>query len=184
MSGALRFAGYAALFGRRDAGRDLIRPRAFAQTLAKRRNSQIEPLPLSWHRRPDLRIGWIRTDAEDERELRVAASVGTPDGVAGLALRRGTLTGLPARLPRPRRLKVRASWTVTCASAARPKSSFYPAPRSRRRLCGPARGRCADLHAPEIGQPDPRDRQGRADRLDRHLHAHAASHRSRPDQSA
>ncbi len=38
----LRFAGYAALFGRRDAGRDLIRPGAFARTLAERR----DPLPL------------------------------------------------------------------------------------------------------------------------------------------
>jgi hypothetical protein len=30
----LRFAGYAALFDKRDAGRDTIRPGAFARTLA------------------------------------------------------------------------------------------------------------------------------------------------------
>ena len=33
---ALRFAGYAALFGKRDAGRDTIHPGAFARTLAER----------------------------------------------------------------------------------------------------------------------------------------------------
>jgi hypothetical protein len=51
------FAGYAALFGRRDAGRDAIRPGAFARTLAERR----EPLPLFWQHRPDQRIGWVET---------------------------------------------------------------------------------------------------------------------------
>ena len=33
----LRFAGYAALFNRRDNGRDVIRPGAFARTLAERK---------------------------------------------------------------------------------------------------------------------------------------------------
>src|SRR5690606_33013716 len=51
----LRFAGYAALFGERDAGRDVILPGAFARTLAARR----DPLPLFWQHRADLRIGWI-----------------------------------------------------------------------------------------------------------------------------
>ncbi|WP_454796347.1 HK97 family phage prohead protease [Novosphingobium lindaniclasticum] len=86
----LRFAGYAALFGKRDAGRDTIRPGAFARTLAERR----DPIPLFWQHRPDLRIGWIETVAEDDRGLRVVATVDNPDGAAGLALRRGTVSGL------------------------------------------------------------------------------------------
>ena len=67
---ALRFAGYAALFGRRDAGRDVIRAGAFARTLADRAG----PIPLLWQHRPDLRIGWIETAAEDARGLRVIAA--------------------------------------------------------------------------------------------------------------
>lgn len=87
---ALRFAGYAALFGHRDAGCDAIRPGAFARTLAERR----DPLPLFWQHRPDLRIGWVQTATEDARGLRVIAAVDNPDGAAGLALRRGAVTGL------------------------------------------------------------------------------------------
>lgn len=90
MSRDLRFAGYAALFDRRDSGRDMIRPGAFARTLAERR----DPLPLYWQHRPDLRIGWVETAAEDARGLRVVATIDNPDGVAGLALQRGTVTGL------------------------------------------------------------------------------------------
>ncbi len=86
----LRFAGYAALFGLRDAGRDTIRPGAFAQTLTDRR----EPLPLYWQHRPDQRIGWIEAVAEDQRGLRVVASIDNPDGGAAAALKRGSVTGL------------------------------------------------------------------------------------------
>jgi len=86
----LRFAGYAALFGRRDAGRDTIHPGAFARTLADR----CDPLPLFWQHRADLRIGWIDRIAEDARGLRVVATIDNPDGAAGLALRRGAVTGL------------------------------------------------------------------------------------------
>lgn len=86
----LRFAGYAALFGKADAGRDTIRPGAFARTLNERR----DPLPLYWQHRPEQRIGWIETIAEDRRGLRVVAVVDNPEGAAGLALRRGTATGL------------------------------------------------------------------------------------------
>lgn len=88
--GALRFAGYAALFGRPDGGRDTIRPGAFARTLAERR----DPLPLFWQHRPDLRVGWVDTIAEDTRGLRVVATIDNPSGAAGLALKRGTVTGL------------------------------------------------------------------------------------------
>lgn len=87
---ALRFAGYAALFDRRDAGRDVIRPGAFARTLAERR----DPIPLYWQHRADLRLGWIERAEEDARGLRVIATLDNPQGAAGLALKRGAVTGL------------------------------------------------------------------------------------------
>jgi HK97 family phage prohead protease len=87
---ALRFAGYAALFDRVDGGRDTIRPGAFARTLAERR----DPLPLLWQHRARLRIGWVEAVSEDARGLRVVAVIDNPLGAAGLALRRGTVTGL------------------------------------------------------------------------------------------
>lgn len=87
---SLRFAGYAALFDRRDAGRDTIRPGAFADSLARRS----EPLPLFWQHRPDQRIGWIERAREDARGLRVVATLDNPAGAAALALKRGTVTGL------------------------------------------------------------------------------------------
>jgi HK97 family phage prohead protease len=86
----LRFAGYAALFDRRDAGRDVIRKGAFAQTLAARDG----PIPLYWQHRPDVRIGWIEQAGEDDRGLRVIARLDNPEGGAAAALRRGQVTGL------------------------------------------------------------------------------------------
>jgi uncharacterized protein len=88
--GALRFAGYAALFGKRDAGRDMIRKGAFARTLAARR----DPLPLFWQHRADLRVGWVESIAEDQRGLRVIAMIDKPDGGAGLSVAAGKVTGL------------------------------------------------------------------------------------------
>ena len=85
-----RFAGYAALFGKRDAGRDTILPGAFTQTLAGRH----DPLPLFWQHQPAQRIGWIEHAAEDARGLRVIATVDRADGVAASALRRGAVRGL------------------------------------------------------------------------------------------
>jgi len=89
-SGSMRLAGYAALFGRRDAGRDTIRKGAFARTLAERR----DPLPLFWQHRPDLRVGWIEHIAEDAHGLRVIAAIDNPDGGAGRAVRHRQVTGL------------------------------------------------------------------------------------------
>lgn len=86
----MRLAGYAALFGARDASRDLIRPGAFLRTLAERR----EALPLCWQHQADLRVGWIEQAAEDARGLRVIARIDNPQGRAGLALARGEITGL------------------------------------------------------------------------------------------
>lgn len=86
----LRFAGYAALFDKRDSGHDVIRPGAFARTLAQRET----PLPLYWQHRPDQRIGWVETVAEDQRGLRVVAAIDNPEGGAAAALKRGAVTGL------------------------------------------------------------------------------------------
>jgi len=88
--GSLRFAGYAALFDKRDAGRDTIKPGAFSRTLAERR----EPLPLYWQHQPDLRIGWIEQAQEDERGLAVIATIDNPQGGAAAALKAGKVTGL------------------------------------------------------------------------------------------
>ncbi|WP_120716679.1 HK97 family phage prohead protease [Tsuneonella amylolytica] len=87
---ALRFAGYAALFGVADAARDTILPGAFARTLAERR----DPIPLFWQHRPDQRIGWIEHAAEDRRGLRVVATIDNPDGRAGAMLRANAVNGL------------------------------------------------------------------------------------------
>jgi len=67
----MRLAGYAALFDRADAGRDTIRPGAFARTLAEQQG----PLPLYWQHRPEQRIGWVERIAEDARGLRVIAAL-------------------------------------------------------------------------------------------------------------
>jgi HK97 family phage prohead protease len=83
-------AGYAALFGRRDAGRDTIRPGAFARSLAERE----QPIPLYWQHRPDTRIGWVETLVEDARGLRVVAGIDNPAGGAAAALRQGKVSGL------------------------------------------------------------------------------------------
>ncbi|MBS0255831.1 MAG: HK97 family phage prohead protease [Proteobacteria bacterium] len=93
-AGGLRFAGYAALFDRRDAGRDTIRPGAFARTLAERRVARQGPLPLYWQHCPDQRIGWIEQASEDPRGLRVVASIDNPAGGAAAALKAGKVTGL------------------------------------------------------------------------------------------
>ena len=86
----MRFAGYAALFDRRDAGRDTIRRGAFARTLMERN----EPLPLFWQHHPEQRIGWIEQASEDARGLRVVASIDNPEGGAAAALKAGRVTGL------------------------------------------------------------------------------------------
>ncbi len=91
---AMRIAGYAALFDVRDAGRDLIRRGAFARTLAQRSLTGRDPLPLYWQHRPDQRVGWVLSAAEDARGLRVTASIDKPDGGAAAAVLRGAVSGL------------------------------------------------------------------------------------------
>ncbi|MEO6717063.1 MAG: HK97 family phage prohead protease [Novosphingobium sp.] len=86
----LRFAGYAALFGIRDAGGDVIHSGAFTRTLADQR----QPIPLFWQHRPEMRIGWVESIAEDAKGLRLVASIDNPEGGAGMALKQGKASGL------------------------------------------------------------------------------------------
>ena len=44
--------------------------------------------------RPDMRIGWVESIAEDAKGLRVIASIDNPEGGAGMALKRGKASGL------------------------------------------------------------------------------------------
>ena len=88
-----RFAGYAAIFGRPDASGDVIRPGAFAASLAARIRSG-DPLPLFWQHQPDRQIGWIEQVAEDAKGLRVIARLSNPDGTNSAMLRAGEVTGL------------------------------------------------------------------------------------------
>lgn len=89
----IRFAGYAAVFGKRDSGGDTILPGAFAQTLAARAAAG-QRLPLYWQHRPDQQIGWVESAQEDERGLRVIAQVTAADSPAAKALARGAVNGL------------------------------------------------------------------------------------------
>jgi HK97 family phage prohead protease len=88
-----RFAGYAAVFGRPDAGGDVIRPGAFAASLAMLK-AQGEPLPLFWQHRPEQAIGWVEHVAEDGRGLRVIARLANPEGASAAMLASGEVSGL------------------------------------------------------------------------------------------
>lgn len=70
----LRIAGYAALFRIPDGARDTIQPGAFARTLVDRE----EPIPLFWQHQPEQRIGTVQLAREDERGLRVIATIDNP----------------------------------------------------------------------------------------------------------
>ncbi|MEM6475405.1 MAG: HK97 family phage prohead protease [Pseudomonadota bacterium] len=86
----IRFAGYAALFDIPDADRDTIRRGAFAQTLERRS----EPVPLLWQHRPDQRIGTVESIAEDERGLRVVATIENLTSRGAAMLKRRAANGL------------------------------------------------------------------------------------------
>lgn len=79
----MRFAGYAALFGRRDRGGDVIEAGAFGESL-KRRLAAGEALPILWQHDPAQPIGTVERVAEDARGLRV---VGRLSGRPGTAVR-------------------------------------------------------------------------------------------------
>lgn len=87
----MRFAGYAALFDVVDRGGDVVRPGAFARSLAGGGR-----VPLLWQHRPSAPIGRIDYLKEDRRGLRVIGRLS--DGGAGreaaALLRDGTVNGL------------------------------------------------------------------------------------------
>lgn len=86
----LRFAGYAGLFDVRDSDRDVIRKGAFATSLAR----QGRTFPLLWQHRPDQPIGQIESIAEDERGLRIIASIDRPRSRAAAMLKQRKVSGL------------------------------------------------------------------------------------------
>jgi HK97 family phage prohead protease len=83
----LRFAGYAAVFGRADKGGDVIRKGAFLRTLQR-----AGEVPLLWQHKAGTVIGRIEHLSEDQRGLRVIASVG--DVRASRLLGDGKVDGL------------------------------------------------------------------------------------------
>jgi HK97 family phage prohead protease len=83
----VRFAGYAAVFDRPDKGGDIIRKGAFGAAL--RRAGEV---PLLWQHKAGAVIGRIEHLSEDERGLRVIASVG--DVKASKLLESGRVDGL------------------------------------------------------------------------------------------
>ena len=88
-----RLAGYAALFGRADAGGDVIRAGAFAASLAARK-ARGEPLALYFQHNPERQIGWVEQIAEDAKGLRVIARLSDPEGYTAALLRDREITGL------------------------------------------------------------------------------------------
>lgn len=89
----LRFAGYAAIFDKRDSGGDVIRQGAFASSLTQRAERG-ERLPLYWQHRPDRRIGWIDAAIEDHRGLRVTGSIDPAAELPARALATRAVNGL------------------------------------------------------------------------------------------
>jgi HK97 family phage prohead protease len=110
--GPVRFAGYAAIFGRQDDGGDVIAPGAFARSLARLGGGE---LPLLWQHGPQARIGAIEAVSEDERGLRVIGRIegrGPTARKAAALVRDGRIDGLSfgyrvvaARGETPRRLE-------------------------------------------------------------------------------
>ncbi|KPF90114.1 peptidase U35 [Novosphingobium sp. AAP83] len=89
----MRFAGYAAIFLKRDSGGDTILPGAFRASLDQRKAEGLR-LPLLWQHRPDEQIGWIDVVSEDARGLRVVASITATQSAAARALKDGAVDGL------------------------------------------------------------------------------------------
>ncbi|HEX7871866.1 MAG TPA: HK97 family phage prohead protease [Sphingobium sp.] len=92
----VRFAGYAALFERRDRGGDVIAAGAFAQSL-KRRLGAGDALPILWQHDPAQPIGTVEHVEEDARGLRVIGRLSQRPGTAARAgelLRAGAVDGL------------------------------------------------------------------------------------------
>lgn len=93
MSGATRFAGYAAIFDCVDRGGDVVRPGAFARAVA----AGPEGVPLLWQHAPAKPIGRIEHIAEDARGLRVIGRLSETSAAgreAAALLRDGAVRGL------------------------------------------------------------------------------------------
>lgn len=86
----LRFAGYAGLFHIADADGDTIHKGAFLETL----RHQAQPIPLLWQHRTGQQIGLVEQCYEDERGLRVIASITNPNSRAAMMLKHKQVTGL------------------------------------------------------------------------------------------
>jgi HK97 family phage prohead protease len=88
----LRFAGYAAIFGRRDRGGDVVRAGAFARALARPAGN----VPLLWQHDPGRPIGRVEYLREDRRGLRVIGrlSQGPAGREAAALLGGGAVRGL------------------------------------------------------------------------------------------
>lgn len=88
----MRFAGYAAIFGRPDRGGDVVRAGAFAASLARGPDA----VPLLWQHAPGRPIGRIEYLKEDRRGLRVIGrlSAGAAGREAAALLREGNVRGL------------------------------------------------------------------------------------------
>lgn len=109
----LEIVGYAAVFNRPDAGGDVIRPGAFARSLARRPHADIA---LLWQHEPARPIGGWLSLAEDALGLRVRGRL--VEGVQGAGeaahlLAAGALSGLSigfraVRAERPHRLSHQA----------------------------------------------------------------------------
>lgn len=88
----MRFAGYAAIFGRPDRGGDVVRAGAFARAVKRGAGA----VPLLWQHAPARPIGRIEYLEEDRRGLRVIGRLS--DGAAGreaaALLKEGAVKGL------------------------------------------------------------------------------------------
>jgi HK97 family phage prohead protease len=71
ISGRIRFAGYAAIFDQPDRGGDIVRKGAFLKALER-----AGEIPLLWQHKVGSVLGTIEHLGEDERGLRVIATLG------------------------------------------------------------------------------------------------------------
>lgn len=90
--GGVRFAGYAAIFGRPDRGSDVVREGAFARSLRRGPGA----VPLLWQHEAGRPIGRIEYLKEDRRGLRVIGrlSAGAAGREAAALLKEGAVSGL------------------------------------------------------------------------------------------
>jgi HK97 family phage prohead protease len=88
----MRFAGYAAIFGRADRGGDVVRAGAFGRSLKRGAGA----VPLLWQHDARRPVGHIEYLKEDRRGLRVIArlSGGAAGRAAATLLREGKVAGL------------------------------------------------------------------------------------------